>query len=180
MAPGPTGWNANKAFSSFWGKGEGIFFFFPPHIKEKLRLHSPILLCSPVSETGSLLHWLSVGCYCTLPKAGFPQGASTGEFQNPSPILSLWSCASAHTPHPQSHFFPPSLRSSSPNTSSSFGNWEQREPRWLMLALPLWLQQHQPFYECLVGLAGSPAALVPLQERVPFPHPPAARAQGSP
>lgn len=108
---------AGKRQKGFW------VFFLSPQIKARPRLHSPTLLCFPVSGAGSLPPRLSVGCCCTLSEAGLPQGASRGQFQHPSPTLSLWSRLGARTPHPQPHprFFPPSLRPSSPNTSSFFG-----------------------------------------------------------
>uniref|UniRef100_A0A8C0TXW4 Ankyrin repeat and SOCS box containing 18 n=1 Tax=Cyanistes caeruleus TaxID=156563 RepID=A0A8C0TXW4_CYACU len=56
-------------------------------------------------------------------------------------------------------FFPASLSSSSLNTSSSSGSWEKTQPRWVMLALPLSLQQHQPFYESILRLAGTARCL---------------------
>lgn len=146
--------------SGQWEKG-----FFPPQIKERPRLHSPILPCFPVSGAGSLLDQLSVGCCCTLARAGFPQGAST-EFQNSSSTLSLCQC----------HTWAPSLRSSSLSSSSSFGGREKPSPAgWCWpcpsLSVSVCLQQHRPFWAG--GQSAVPAALVP------FPHPSAAPAPGS-
>uniref|UniRef100_A0A8C3X846 Ankyrin repeat and SOCS box containing 18 n=1 Tax=Cyanoderma ruficeps TaxID=181631 RepID=A0A8C3X846_9PASS len=65
----------------------------------------------------------------------------------------IWPPAFVKVP-PQLSFFPPPLRSSSPNTSTVSGNWEKTRPRCVTVALPLSLQQHRPFYESLLGLAG--------------------------